>query len=134
MNTENDRIEIEKAYCPVPLTHSEQIVMGHGSGGKMSHDLIHKVFLPCFDNPALRAGDDAAFVSLNEQTGLAISTDTHTVDPLFFPGGDIGKLSVCGTVNDIISLLVLFSRKGWICKRCSVSSTRCKHQPKKPVL
>ena len=101
MNTEKNRTTIEQAYCPVPLSHAEQIVMGHGSGGKMSHDLIRKVFLPYFDNPALRAGDDAALVHLNEHTSIAVSTDTHTVDPLFFPGGDIGKLSVCGTVNDV---------------------------------
>ncbi len=94
-------VTIEGLACPVPLTHGEQIVMGHGSGGKMTHDLIRKTFLPCFDNPALRAGDDAGVVRIDEKTRLAISTDMHTVQPLFFPGGDIGKLAVCGTVNDV---------------------------------
>ncbi len=94
-------VTIEGLACPVPLTHGEQIVMGHGSGGKMTHDLIRKAFLPCFDNPALRAGDDAGVVRIDEKTRLAISTDMHTVQPLFFPGGDIGKLAVCGTVNDV---------------------------------
>jgi hydrogenase expression/formation protein HypE len=87
--------------CPVPLSHNEQIVMGHGNGGKMSHDLIAKLFFPPFDNPALRAGDDAGVVQPDVCTRLAISTDSHVVAPLFFPGGDIGKLAVCGTVNDV---------------------------------
>ena len=91
----------EGSACPLPLKHSDQVVMGHGSGGKMSHDLISSIFMPPFDNPALRAGDDAAVVLPNISTRLAISTDSHVVAPLFFPGGDIGKLAVCGTVNDI---------------------------------
>ncbi len=89
------------AVCPLPLKHSDLVVMGHGSGGKMSQDLISRIFMPPFDNPALRAGDDAAVVVPNMNTRLAISTDSHVVAPLFFPGGDIGKLAVCGTVNDI---------------------------------
>lgn len=91
----------EGAVCPLPLKHSEQVVLGHGSGGKMSQELINRLFLPPFDNPALRAGDDAAVVLPSQGTRLAISTDSHVVAPLFFPGGDIGKLAVCGTVNDI---------------------------------
>jgi hydrogenase expression/formation protein HypE len=95
-----DEIDITGAVCPVPLTHKEQIVMGHGSGGKLAADLITKTFLPAFDNPALRAGDDAGVVSV--QAGkLAISTDAHVVAPLFYSGGDIGRLAVCGTVNDV---------------------------------
>jgi hydrogenase expression/formation protein HypE len=75
--------------------------MGHGSGGKMSQDLIARMFLPPFDNEALRAGDDAGVVQPNLCTQLAISTDSHVVWPLFFAGGDIGRLAVCGTVNDV---------------------------------
>jgi len=101
---DSNNVSIEGAVCPLPLSHNEQIVLGHGSGGKMSHDLIRKVFIPCFQNPALCAGDDAGVVSINEQTRIAVSTDTHTVFPLFFPGGDIGKLSLCGTVNDVAML------------------------------
>ncbi len=67
----------------------------------MSHDLINSLFLPPFDNPALRAGNDAAVIQPNNSTQLAISTDSHVVWPLFFPGGDIGRLAVCGTVNDV---------------------------------
>jgi hydrogenase expression/formation protein HypE len=87
--------------CPLPLTHKKQIVIGHGSGGTMSHDLITRTFLPAFDNPALRANDDAGVVQPNQVTRLAISTDSHVVWPLFFPGGDIGRLAICGTVNDV---------------------------------
>jgi len=87
--------------CPVPLTHDNKIMLGHGSGGKMMNDLIKNTFLPPLDNPTLRAGDDAGVVKVNECTCLAISTDAHVVSPLFFPGGDIGKLAVCGTVNDV---------------------------------
>lgn len=75
--------------------------MGHGSGGKMSHDLVTRRFLPQFSNPALAAGNDAAVVTCEEGKKLAISTDSHVVSPLFFPGGDIGRLAICGTVNDI---------------------------------
>ena len=95
--------------CPVPMPHNAQIVIGHGSGGKMSEDLIRHVFLPAFGNPILNAGNDAGKIdislpadSLGIKSGqLAVSTDSHVVWPLFFPGGDIGRLAVCGTVNDI---------------------------------
>ncbi len=88
------------ASCPVPLPHDAQIVMGHGSGGRMTRDLIRQVFQPLFTNPFLDAGND--FASVPAQSGeLILSTDNHVVTPLFFPGGDIGRLAVCGTVNDI---------------------------------
>ena len=96
-------INIEGPVCPVPLTHNEQIVLGHGSGGKMSHDLIRKTFLSAFDNSILRTGDDAAPLEINGAE-LSVSVDAHVVTPLFFPGGDIGKLAVCGTVNDVAML------------------------------
>lgn len=75
--------------------------MGHGSGGRLSHELVEHLFLPPFDNPALHAGDDAGVVQPTPGTRLAVSTDSHVVSPLFFPGGDIGRLAVCGTVNDV---------------------------------
>ncbi|WKZ50200.1 MAG: hydrogenase expression/formation protein HypE [Anaerolineales bacterium] len=96
-------LTLEGPVCPVPLAHNEQIVMGHGSGGKMSHDLIRKTFLAAFNNSILRTGDDAAPLEVNA-TRLAVSTDSHVVTPLFFPGGDIGRLAVCGTVNDVAML------------------------------
>lgn len=97
-------INMEGAVCAPPLTHNEQIVMGHGAGGRMSHQLIQKAFMSAFDNPALRAGDDAARLEATAHQNLAISTDSHVVFPLFFPGGDIGRLAVCGTVNDVAML------------------------------
>jgi hydrogenase expression/formation protein HypE len=100
----DETINIDGAVCAPPLTHNQQIVMGHGAGGRMSHQLIQKAFMPAFDNPALRAGNDAAQLESNLHESLAISTDSHVVFPLFFPGGDIGRLAVCGTVNDVAML------------------------------
>lgn len=95
---------LEGAVCAPPLPHDEQIVMGHGAGGRMSHQLIRKAFLPAFRNPALNAGNDAALVVPDARQRLSVSTDAHVVSPLFFPGGDIGRLAVCGTVNDVAML------------------------------
>jgi hydrogenase expression/formation protein HypE len=80
----------------------ERITLSHGSGGKSTHNLIEGVFAPAFSNPLLDAMDDAATFGLNG-TGsrLAFTTDTYVVSPLFFPGGDIGKLAVHGTINDL---------------------------------
>ena len=100
----NETVNIEGAVCAPPLTHNEQIVMGHGAGGRMSHQLIQKAFVSAFQNTALNAGDDAALVEPGLRQKLSISTDAHVVSPLFFPGGDIGKLAVCGTVNDVAML------------------------------
>ncbi|MBN1177455.1 MAG: hydrogenase expression/formation protein HypE [Dehalococcoidales bacterium] len=76
----------------------DRILMAHGSGGKLSQDLI-KGFLPALSNPILDKLDDSAVVELSGQ--VAFTTDSYTVNPLFFPGGDIGRLAVCGTVNDL---------------------------------
>ena len=77
----------------------EIISLDYGSGGKKTARLIEKLILPRLDNPALRELGDGAIVSGGEK--LVFSTDSFVVSPLFFPGGDIGKLSVCGTVNDL---------------------------------
>jgi hydrogenase expression/formation protein HypE len=99
---DNDEpVYIESAMCPVPIRDRGHVIVGHGSGGKLSHDLINGMFLPPFDNPALRKGDDAGVVQPFPAARLAVSTDSHVVWPLFFPGGDIGRLAVCGTVNDV---------------------------------
>ena len=87
--------------CPAPLAHQDRIVLGHGSGGRLTHDLIRQVFLRAFDNPALARGDDAACLEWPDGRRLAVTTDGHIVSPLFFPGGDIGRLAVCGSVNDL---------------------------------
>jgi hydrogenase expression/formation protein HypE len=86
--------------CPAPLAAKDTILLGHGSGGKLSAELIRDVFLPAFQNPVLARLDDQAIVNVNGQR-LAISTDSFVVKPLFFPGGDIGSLAVHGTVNDL---------------------------------
>src|SRR2546421_4727543 len=80
----------------------EKITLSHGSGGKATHNLIEGVFAPAFSNPLLDAMDDATVFGING-TGqqLAFTTDTYVVSPLFFPGGDIGKLAVHGTINDL---------------------------------
>ncbi|MGD0413995.1 MAG: hydrogenase expression/formation protein HypE [Terriglobales bacterium] len=86
--------------CPAPLAAKDTILLGHGSGGKLSAELIRDIFLPAFQNPVLARLDDQAIVNVNGQR-LAISTDSFVVKPLFFPGGDIGSLAVHGTVNDL---------------------------------
>ena len=93
-------VNVQGPVCPIPLRHDEKIVMGHGSGGRMSHELIGRLFQTPFANPALAAGDDAGVVAVATDR-LAVSTDSHVVWPLVFPGGDIGRLAVCGTVNDL---------------------------------
>lgn len=79
-----------------------QVLLGHGSGGSMMKRIIDEVFFDAYGNDDLLRGDDAAVLpSLQKGEKLAFSTDSFVVTPLFFPGGDIGKLAVCGTVNDI---------------------------------
>jgi hydrogenase expression/formation protein HypE len=86
--------------CPTPLTKHDTIVLGHGSGGKLSVDLVHDIFLPAFANPVLAKLNDQAVVAINGSR-IAVTTDSFVVSPLFFPGGDIGSLAVHGTVNDL---------------------------------
>ncbi|MBA3913099.1 MAG: hydrogenase expression/formation protein HypE [Acidobacteriales bacterium] len=86
--------------CPLPVFEHKQIVLGHGSGGKLTAELIEKIFLPAFSNPLLEKLDDQAVLHING-TRLAFTTDTFVVTPIFFPGGDIGRLAVNGTVNDL---------------------------------
>jgi len=99
-----DAIHMNGAVCAPALPHEDQIVMGHGAGGRMSHRLIRQAFLPAFNNAPLLAGDDAARLEIPQGSQLSISTDAHVVWPLFFPGGDIGRLAVSGTVNDVAML------------------------------
>jgi len=77
----------------------DKILLAHGSGGKLSHDLIAKNFIPPFSNPIIDRMDDSAVFDLSGR--IAFTTDSYVVSPIFFPGGDIGKLAVCGTVNDL---------------------------------
>jgi hydrogenase expression/formation protein HypE len=118
--TPKETITMQGPVCPLPLPHKDSIVISHGSGGRMTQDLIQRVFSPRFANPALLAGNDAAQLGLPfaaaMQGTLALSTDSHIVNPLFFPGGDIGRLAVCGTVNDVAMLgaEVLYLTAGFI--------------------
>ena len=79
---------------------SDKILLDHGSGGKISHRLTTDMLLPVFDNPILAELNDGAIFELNGMR-MAFSTDSYTVDPIFFPGGNIGDLAINGTVNDI---------------------------------
>jgi hydrogenase expression/formation protein HypE len=86
--------------CPLPLGQYERIVMAHGGGGQLMQQLLDRLVQPTFDNPYLADRHDSAVF---ESGGLryAFTTDSYVVKPLFFPGGDIGKLAVCGTLNDL---------------------------------
>lgn len=79
---------------------NKKILLPHGSGGRATHELVERVFLKRLNNPILNQLNDQAVFQM-EGSRLAFSTDSYVVDPIFFPGGDIGKLAVCGTVNDI---------------------------------
>ena len=87
--------------CPVPLSHRTEVTVGHGGGGRLTQELIDGIFRPAFANPALEAQHDGALLRTPDGTRLAFTTDGHVVSPLFFPGGDIGKIAVNGTVNDL---------------------------------
>jgi len=120
--------------CPTPLPVRDTILLGHGSGGKLSAELVRDIFLPAFQNPALARLDDQAIVNVNGQR-LAMTTDSFVVKPLFFPGGDIGSLAVHGTVNDLAmgGATPLFLSAGFIIEegfsmdelRRIVNSLRC---------
>lgn len=86
--------------CPLPHSASLKIQSGHGGGGRQSAELIRRHILPHFENPILSSLADAAVLPGSAQR-LALSTDSYVVHPLIFPGGDIGRLAVCGTVNDL---------------------------------
>jgi hydrogenase expression/formation protein HypE len=86
--------------CPLPLSDYRDIVLAHGSGGKLSQQLIQEILLPQFRNEWLDGQHDGAVLTVNGAR-LAFSTDSYVVSPIFFPGGDIGKLAVHGTVNDL---------------------------------
>jgi hydrogenase expression/formation protein HypE len=86
--------------CPLPRTRHDRIVLGHGSGGKLTAELIETMFLPAFRNEYLDRLDDQAVLDINGSR-LAFTTDSFVVTPIFFPGGDIGRLAINGTVNDL---------------------------------
>ena len=79
---------------------NDKILLGHGSGGKLSHELIDKLFVNYFSNDILDNQTDASVLNIPSDS-ISFTTDSFVVDPVFFPGGNIGKLAVCGTVNDL---------------------------------
>ena len=86
--------------CPRPLSNFSTIQLAHGSGGRLTADLIERIFLKAFDNPALNKQNDQAIVEIGG-VRIAFTTDSFVVDPVFFPGGDIGDLAINGTINDL---------------------------------
>lgn len=90
----------DSASCPLPVSSRHNIIMAHGGGGKMMHQLIEEIFLSTFQNPLLEKRHDGA-VFYPGDGKLAFTTDSYVIRPLFFPGGDIGTLAVNGTVNDL---------------------------------
>jgi hydrogenase expression/formation protein HypE len=95
--------------CPLPASRYDHILLGHGSGGRLTAELIQRLFVPGFGNEVLAALEDQATLALPTPTPagrpsgtrIAFTTDAFVVRPLFFPGGDIGQLAVHGTVNDL---------------------------------
>src|SRR6202043_2907767 len=97
---EDGAVSLLSGSCPLPIFDHKQIVLGHGSGGKLTADLIEKIFLPAFRNPTLDKLDDQAVLDIGGAR-LAFTTDSFVVTPIFFPGGDIGRLAIHGTGNDL---------------------------------
>ncbi len=90
--------------CPVSHEPAGNIMLGHGSGGVLTSALIHNVFRKYLHGEGLEQGNDSAVMKIPDNfSRIAVSTDSHIVFPLFFPGGDIGRLAICGTVNDVLT-------------------------------
>ncbi len=86
--------------CALPLAATDRVLLGHGSGGKLTAELIERMIVPALSNPVLDALDDQAVLS-TPAGRIAFTTDSYVVSPIFFPGGDIGELAVNGTINDL---------------------------------
>lgn len=99
---------LQGPVCPIPISQHQHIVIGHGAGGVLTHDLIRNIFQKFLGNVILNQGNDAAMLRVLQEVpdnqNLVVSTDAHIVSPLFFAGGDIGRLAICGTVNDVSML------------------------------
>jgi hydrogenase expression/formation protein HypE len=92
--------DVNAFSCPLPIARYKQVLLAHGGGGRLTHELINELFLPEFQNEHLAQQHDGAMLTIGDQR-IAFSTDGYVVRPLFFPGGSIGELSVYGTVNDL---------------------------------
>jgi hydrogenase expression/formation protein HypE len=100
MNPLQNEKDAPEFVCPVPIQQYPRVLLAHGGGGKLTHQLIEKMFLPSFKSRLLDARHDGAVVDI-DAARLAFTTDSYVIHPLFFPGGDIGSLAVNGTVNDL---------------------------------
>ncbi len=96
----SEELTLDLGRCPVPATKTDRILLGHGSGGRLTGRLIEQILVPAFRNPWLEALEDQAQLDLSG-TRVAFTTDSFVVTPIVFPGGDIGELAVNGTVNDL---------------------------------
>ncbi len=90
----------ENLSCPLPKSQYDKILLAHGGGGTLMHNLIDSLFKKHFDNDILRQGNDSAIIDFRKSK-YAFTTDSYVVQPIFFPGGDIGSLAIYGTVNDL---------------------------------
>jgi hydrogenase expression/formation protein HypE len=91
---------VSELTCAIPIGDHAHVLLAHGGGGRLTNQLIEQLFMPAFGSPELRARHDGAHLDLGGAR-LAFSTDSYVVQPMFFPGGDIGSLAVNGTVNDL---------------------------------
>jgi hydrogenase expression/formation protein HypE len=98
--TSNSTPNLPAFVCPIPIEQYPTVLLAHGGGGRLMHQLIEKMFLPLFENPLLGVRHDGASIDL-QANHIAFTTDSYVVRPLFFPGGDIGTLAINGTVNDL---------------------------------
>lgn len=99
-NAGQSEAQLAEFTCPIPISDYPAVLLAHGGGGRLTQMLIEKIFLPAFHNPALESLHDGAELQVPGGR-VAFSTDSFVINPLFFPGGDIGSLAVYGTVNDL---------------------------------
>jgi hydrogenase expression/formation protein HypE len=137
--------DLTSAGCPLPARETERVLIAHGGGGRLTSELIERLILPAFSNPALDPLEDQALLPLGDGARLAFTTDSYLVTPLFFPGGDIGELAVNGTINDLamggarpLALsLALILEEGWPLddlRRVLASIARAANRVKVPVV
>ncbi len=100
MTTTTKQPVLDAFSCPVPTSQHKEVLLAHGGGGRLTQDIIQQIFLPEFQNNILKPLHDGAMFSIRG-TRFAFSTDSYVVNPIFFPGGDIGSLAVHGTINDL---------------------------------
>lgn len=96
----DQKTNFEEYSCPLPIAQYKKVLLAHGGGGRLTHELIEKLIIPEFRNPGLDQRHDGAMLTVGAER-LAFSTDGYVVKPIFFPGGDIGEIAVNGTVNDL---------------------------------